>query len=402
MSKPELSGKRITRSHADAEWSYRFEIAKRPFKGLTGTTDRREAEKIAKREYDKEKLLAKAQADIGRSPMTFGRACDLWVAEKLPKLAGTGMLMQIDFLKVYISPALLLHKIPASAITRMALARAECLRKGKDGTLQRIRGTTVNQTVDLLQRILNYAAEAHEATVRRYKWSTFRIRQEKEAGQHVGRAIPQAVRQMILGTIQDDYLQITRFALLSGLRATENFLTWPQIGWEEKVASRVYGKGHRQIGRRVNLGRAAMAVLQAEFYRDERHVTHVFSYVASRNGKIGNTSRVMVRGQRYPITYAGWKSAWQRMREKLALQGVRIHDLRHTFATDNVKKVPLTTLKTMMGHADIRTTQGYVSPDEAAICEALDAMPMPMPATAETALPSKVALEAALETKKTA
>ena len=34
----------------------------------------------------------------------------------------------------------------------------------------------------------------------------------------------------------------------------------------------------------------------------------------------------------------------------------------------------------MMGHADIRTTGGYVSPDESAIRAALDTMPMPMPA----------------------
>ena len=183
------------------------------------------------------------------------------------------------------------------------------------------------------------------ASIRLYDWKIFRIRQEKPQGQHVGRAIPLAHRQIILGSIKADYVQITRFALVAGLRATENLLKWPQIDWDNEVALRcVYGKGHRQIGRRVNLGRAAMAILQAEYNRPDRHPTHVFTYVAKRNGKVGSKAgTVLVRGRRSPITYSGWKSAWARMRSALALDGVRIHDLRHTFATDNAKSVPLTT-----------------------------------------------------------
>ena len=164
MSKAELIRQTHHKiAHADAEWSYRFNLDGKTYKGKTDTTNKRDAERFAEQVYQAEKLRAKKESDIGRGPMTFGRACDVWVAEKFPKLAGTGVLAQIrDFSSNTSIRKLLLHKVPASAITRMALARAETLRPGRGGVMQRVTSTTVNQSVDLLRRIFNYAAKAHE------------------------------------------------------------------------------------------------------------------------------------------------------------------------------------------------------------------------------------------------
>lgn len=47
----ELSGKRVTRSRSGQEWSYRFNVAGRTFKGCTRTLDRAKAEEIADKIY---------------------------------------------------------------------------------------------------------------------------------------------------------------------------------------------------------------------------------------------------------------------------------------------------------------------------------------------------------------
>ncbi|MCA9445402.1 MAG: tyrosine-type recombinase/integrase, partial [Candidatus Omnitrophica bacterium] len=52
------------------------------------------------------------------------------------------------------------------------------------------------------------------------------------------------------------------------------------------------------------------------------------------------------------------KSKKERIRED-----TRIHDLRHTFGFWSARRVPLPTLKTIMGHASITQTADYCAQD---------------------------------------
>lgn len=384
MSKSETSGKRVTRSRPGDEWRYRFEIGKQPFTGETGTTDRRAAEKIAQQKYDDQKKLLKEESKAGRGPMTFHRACEIFIAEKVPTFLSADeadIRTQTDFMQKYIKPGLMLHEIPASDITNMAQARAQCLRRGRGGVMVRIKASTVNHTVDLLHRIMNHAHDAHGATIRHYKWKVFRAKtQKRERGDKAKRAIKQPTEQTLLATIHPNYLQATRFALLSGLRANENLLRWDQVDWDNRMALDVRGKNRREVGRDVRLGKAAMAILQAEYNRPDRHPVYVFTYLCHKTRVVGNTGRKTIKGQRYPVTYSGWNTAWDRTKEALGLHGkVRLHDWRHTFATRNAKLVNVANLQDMMGHAKAETTLGYVTVDDQDIREALDSAPMPMP-----------------------
>jgi hypothetical protein len=51
-----LSGRHVSRSRPDQEWSYRFNIMGRTFKGRTNTSNRAEAEKVAEQIYRKAKV----------------------------------------------------------------------------------------------------------------------------------------------------------------------------------------------------------------------------------------------------------------------------------------------------------------------------------------------------------
>jgi integrase len=403
MAVSDLSDKYITRARADGIWSWRFNVAGATYKDSTGTTDRAKAKKIAKDERERVIKLRRDEAALGRGPMTFARAVEAFIAEVVPSylsMKEADARRETDFMLKYISGKLELQNIPPASIKKMALARAECLRKGRGGMMQKVKASTVNQTVDLLHRILAHAHDVHDASLRHYNWRKFRVkRQKKERGYMVKRAILPATEKELLATIHWNYLQVSRFALLSGLRAEENLLRWRQIDWDERRALDVRGKNRREHGRDVRLGRAAMAILQAEWNAQKAASGHdplpdeaVFTYVCTRTRTIGKTGRKIIKGRRYPLTYSGWNSAWDRTKEKLGLQGkVRIHDWRHTFATRMAKKVNVRDLQDAMGHAKVDTTMGYVTVDDGAIREALDSAPMPMPLNTESGIAPLVA-----------
>ena len=58
----------------------------------------------------------------------------------------------------------------------------------------------------------------------------------------------------------------------------------------------------------------------------------------------------------YRTVYTYWQKCTQ---TEPLLQGVRIHDLRHTFATERVGLMGIEELRALMGHENIQTTLRY-------------------------------------------
>jgi integrase len=51
---------------------------------------------------------------------------------------------------------------------------------------------------------------------------------------------------------------------------------------------------------------------------------------------------------------------WRRIRERAGLAGVRIHDLRHTYASNAVSSgMPIQMVGRLLGHTQIQTTMRY-------------------------------------------
>jgi integrase len=304
--------------------------------------------------------------------MTMKVAAMHWMDEKAPLLAENGLQEQVDWLVATVGPAKLLQELLGADLIRIRKARMETLRPGKDGTQQRVAKATVNKTLALFRRIVNHAQYNHNAYVRRFKWGDAMLPRRKGKPQ----PISEADEQIIFGILQDSYVQVSRFALTTGLRACECLMEWSQVNLRNQCIT-VYGKGHPD-GREVPLGSAAMAILRTEYNQPDRHPTHVFTYVAKKNFTVPKTGQRLIKGERYPVTYSGWSSAWDRMREKSGLEMVNLHKLRHTLGsrmlaeTGNLKLV-----KEQMGHASIKTTEEfYAGVENDALRDAQDAAAM--------------------------
>jgi integrase len=57
--------------------------------------------------------------------------------------------------------------------------------------------------------------------------------------------------------------------------------------------------------------------------------------------------------------------SWYNIRAAAGIEGVRIHDLRHSYASQLVKnKVPVIEVSKLLGHSSIKTTMRYAHLDQ--------------------------------------
>jgi integrase len=84
------------------------------------------------------------------------------------------------------------------------------------------------------------------------------------------------------------------------------------------------------------------------------HPEFVFTYVAKRP-RAG-----MIKGERYPVTQAGLKSQWRRLRARAGVKGFRFHDYRHDFGTKMLREThDIELVSKLMNHSTLDMTRRY-------------------------------------------
>jgi integrase len=162
-----------------------------------------------------------------------------------------------------------------------------------------------------------------------------------------------------------DYQPIMEFAGASGLRLNECLLRWSQVNWDTKQIVKL-GKGGKKVVIPIT-----DTIRQILWPLRGHHETMVFTYVARRTRK----PQKLVKGDRYPITYSGLKSAWKRLRTAAAIIDFRFHDLRHDFGTKLLRKTKnLKLVQKAMNHADIKTTMRYAHVLDEEVTAGIDEM----------------------------
>lgn len=68
------------------------------------------------------------------------------------------------------------------------------------------------------------------------------------------------------------------------------------------------------------------------------------------------------------------KKVWGKLLKDGGLPHLRVHDVRHTVATEALKRKDIAVVQKVLGHAQITTTARYLHPDEGQMREALEAM----------------------------
>jgi integrase len=160
--------------------------------------------------------------------------------------------------------------------------------------------------------------------------------------------------------MRTDYAPWIEFTLLTGLRRAETLLKWKNVNWSAKTITTI---GKRGQSVRTPITPAIAAILEP---LKGHHPEYIFTYVAQR------TREGRIKGRRYPITYEGGKTEWQRLRKRADLKDFRYHDLRHTAGTRLLRETGrLDIVQQALNHRDITSTRRYAHTADSEVAEGL-------------------------------
>lgn len=344
----------------DGIYSYDFRIRGRRFSGSTEATTKREAREVEKAKKEEAKAIMASQAALFAADMTISTACARYWEEVGQHHKNSDTTERVlDWIVRFFGFDLPLMSIGPSEVAAMvAKRRGEFIpsqrkpgRKYKTPEVRRrVSAATVNRTATQpLREILLRAGKVWKVRVQDIDWSEHLL---PELQERVREATP-AEEDAIMGEVERGYDVALDFAFQTGCRRMEIVgLVWTQVDFFNRQFT-VVGKGNKS--RVIPMTEAVFHLL---WEQQGHHPDRVFTYVAKRTVKLKDGSR-LCRGQRYPLTEAGFKTASRRAIARSGVKNFRPHDARHTAATRVLRKSNLRVVQNLLGHSDVKTTTKY-------------------------------------------
>lgn len=300
---------------------------------------------------DLDEELRKATA----APMTVSDAIDKWIKEAAPINRRTGaarraknVKVDVDRLEIHVRPVLgnkpLLHVTKADieklrdAITE---GRTAVTKKTKLRGVRNARGGagTAGRAVRTLSSVFAYA-EDHEL-ISRNPCRGVKVQPSRKCERYLSK--DEAVR---LGKVLDAWMRegkattgiaVIRMLTLTGARCSEiTDLKWSEVDFEQGFLR----LGTTKTGRSIR----PLSFVALDFLSrwPRTNLTWVFP------SETGQTP------------YQGIGKVWRDVRKEAKLEDVRLHDLRHSFASFGISAgLSLPVIGALLGHKDVSTTQRY-------------------------------------------
>jgi integrase len=279
--------------------------------------------------------------DLGADPVgevraerraeTVGELCDRFVAEHLPRKRPTTARGYRTVIELYIRPALGAMKIKAVTFADADRLHRSITRRG--ATYQANRAHRVLSSMFTLAIRWRYRADNPCRGV------------EKNREHPRERFLTEDETARLMRALDADRDQVSadllRLALLTGARRNELIaLRWGDVD----LAEGRWTKPHTKPGERqhVPLNAQARAVLAARYERDP------------------GVEQPFLRGRKLFSAERAVEHCWGRVRAAAELEGMRMHDLRHSFASTLANRgVDLYVIGKLLGHRRVETTRRY-------------------------------------------
>jgi integrase len=211
-----------------------------------------------------------------------------------------------------------------------------------------ISNATVNRsTTKVLQRLFNFAKDERVVFDREPEWKKLWLDEPEERV----RELREGEADALNAVMRSDLAPFFAFVRATGMRQRECVtLKWSEVNFETRQIVRL-GKGGQRVVFPIR-----STIREIIFPLQGNHDTYVFTYCAVANNKATG----QIRGRRYPLTPAGVKGAWQRLRDKAGVSDFRFHDFRHDFGSKLLRKTGnIKLVQKALNHRNIQSTIRY-------------------------------------------
>ncbi|CAH2399091.1 tyrosine-type recombinase/integrase [Mesorhizobium ventifaucium] len=366
----------------DGLYSYDFQLQGRRFSGSTGCTSKREAKQVETIKRAEAKAVLDVEKAFSDPNMTVAIAASRYweeVGQHHENWKNTEWSMA--WLVSHFGQDTLLQAIDDEKVTTMvAKRRGEFVpsqrkpgRKYKTPEVKkRVSAATVNRTVTQpLREVIIRAGALWGARTATIDWSKHLLPEPKERVREASSGEEAA----IMAELARGYEVAVEFAFINGCRRMEILgLEWSRVDFFGRQFT-VIGKGKKS--RVIPMTKRTFEILWAQ---QNYHAEKVFTYIAARTVKTGD--RRLIKGNPYPLTESGLKTAMRRAVPKAGVKNFHFHDTRHTAATRVLRNSNLKVVQQLLGHEDIKTTTKYA---HAMMDDVLNAMEAAKPKNAEEA-----------------
>jgi integrase len=355
--------------HKDSPfWHYDFQFKGDRFYGSTERKNEREAKAVERDVKERVRLEKSQQQKVSISIKIDHIADRYWLDVGQHHVGAAATERDLARLIEYFGPLKLLTEITDDDVAKLVAWRRghRVTRHGKalknPTPAPFIANATVNRsTTEVLKKLFTHAKSLGLRFDSEPNWKK---RWLKEPQERV-RELHGDEADRLDDATRDDYRPIFDFASASGLRMNECLLRWPEVNWDARKIEK-QGKGGKRVT--VPITDTIREILWPLRGHQE---TMVFTYIAKRTRK----EQKLVKGERYPITSSGLKSAWKRIRAAAAVTDFRFHDFRHDFATKLLRETRnLKLVQKALNHADIKTTTKYAHVVDDEVATGVDAM----------------------------
>ncbi len=345
----------VYRPKTSPYYHYDFQWRGDRFHGSTRETERRKAEAVEEAERARVRQRAKAARAAATSLQIDDIADRYWLEVGQHHAGHKDTQAALKRLVEYFGQARLLTEISDDDVAKLVAWRrgqrvARRSRKPRPGDAPPpplVSNATVNRsTTEVLKKLFTRAK----------MWGV-RFEREPDWKKHWLPEPVERVRELVGGergrleaATREDHGPFFAFAHATGLRLRECLLRWSEVDWNARQIRKT-GKGGRLVTAPITP--AAEAILRPLI---GHHPEFVFTYVARRTRK----PQGLVKGQRYPLTYAGAKVAWKRLRRRAGVLDFRFHDFRHDLGTKLLRQTGnLKLVQKALNHGDLKVTAKY-------------------------------------------
>lgn len=350
-------------------YHYDFQYKSDRFHGSTRCTNKRDAEGAERAEREKAKQQAKLTVGSATSTKLDDVAGRYWEEVGKHHAGADTTWRDVERLVNYFGATKLLTEINDDDVARLVAWRrghfvtAHRRKKVKNPPTPRlIAPATVNRsTTEVLKKLFTRAKAWGIRFEHEPDWKKHFLKEPQERVREMKREEAERIGQ----ATREDYKPILDFAAATGLRLNECLLRWSEVDWDNRRIEKA-GKGDRRV-----VAHITDEVREILWPLRGQHGEFVFTYVAKRTRK----KQKLVKGERYPITYSGLKSAWRRIMAASKVEDFRFHDIRHDFATKLLRETGnLKLVSRALNHADIKTTTKYAHVVDDEVAAGINAM----------------------------